>query len=213
MNSHRSGLQLHSSQDIDEPTRARISKAGAIVSADVESEGRWLVTASNDKCVRVWGLESVHERESLKVLSERYVPSSAFTRCSIMKLKEILLNISRDAPKKPTCLRLTKDGQTILVSDKFGDVHTLVQLTSSASHLVFSLTTSKDFPSPRHPNPPRCHLLNLQKSASQPARTPLSSSDTSPTSRTSSLHPTRNTSLQRTATSMYGLAGFRRLMS
>ena len=33
-----------------------------------------------------------------------------------------LWRYTRDLPKRPTSLSLTKDGQTILVSDKFGDV-------------------------------------------------------------------------------------------
>ena len=34
----------------------------------------------------------------------------------------ILKRHTRDLPKRQTSLNLTKDGQTILVSDKFGDV-------------------------------------------------------------------------------------------
>ena len=69
----------------------------------------------------------VWELDGLKLLSERYV-----------FLKEILViyemnTCIRELPKKPTSMLFTADGQTILVSDKFGDVFRQVR----SSHLYY----------------------------------------------------------------------------
>ena len=54
----------------------------------------------------------------------------------------------RDLPKRPTSLSLTKDGQTILVSDKFGDVFRW------AKHTTCPQVTSQQSSSyPLHPDP------------------------------------------------------------
>ncbi|KAI5895290.1 nucleotide-binding domain-containing protein [Schizophyllum commune H4-8] len=68
------------------------SKNGPIRVAAANKAQTHLATSSDDKRLRVW------EVESLKLLSER------------------------ELPKKATSVLFTQDGQTILVSDKFGDV-------------------------------------------------------------------------------------------
>ncbi|KAL5531395.1 hypothetical protein ACEPAG_4272 [Sanghuangporus baumii] len=70
-----------------------VQKSGEVVAAAVDGEFKYLVTATSNKIIRAWDI----------------------TELSIVSEKE--------APKKPTDVCLTRDGQTILVSDKFGDVH------------------------------------------------------------------------------------------
>ncbi|KAL5537175.1 TRM82 [Sanghuangporus sanghuang] len=70
-----------------------VQKSGEVVAAAVDGEFKYLVTATSNKIIRVWDIVE------LSIVSER------------------------EAPKKPTGVCLTSDGQTILVSDKFGDVH------------------------------------------------------------------------------------------
>ncbi|KAJ7091519.1 WD40 repeat-like protein [Mycena belliarum] len=69
-----------------------IAKAGPIRVAAVDSTGTHLATAADDKQLRLWRLDG------LTLLNER------------------------ELPKKPTELAFTRDGQTILASDKFGDI-------------------------------------------------------------------------------------------
>ncbi|RDB23684.1 tRNA (guanine-N(7)-)-methyltransferase non-catalytic subunit TRM82 [Hypsizygus marmoreus] len=68
------------------------TKSGPIRCAAVDSSGRYLATSGEDKMLKVW------EVEGLGLLSER------------------------ELPKRPTAVRFTADAQTILASDKFGDV-------------------------------------------------------------------------------------------
>ncbi|KAL5492137.1 TRM82 [Sanghuangporus weigelae] len=70
-----------------------VQKSGEVVAAAVDGEFKYLVTTTSSKVIRVWDIAE------LSIVSER------------------------EAPKKPTDVCLTSDGQTILVSDKFGDVH------------------------------------------------------------------------------------------
>ncbi|KAH8103828.1 WD40-repeat-containing domain protein [Cristinia sonorae] len=69
------------------------TKGGPIRCSAVDTKWKWLVTAGEDKKLKVWDLT-----DRLKKLSER------------------------ELPKKPTEVRITQDSETILVSDKFGDV-------------------------------------------------------------------------------------------
>ncbi|KAI0083845.1 WD40 repeat-like protein [Irpex rosettiformis] len=69
-----------------------IIKSGPIRCADVDVSFTHLVTSGEDKQLKVWRLED------LTLLNER------------------------ELPKKPTDVHFTRDGQTILVSDKFGDI-------------------------------------------------------------------------------------------
>ncbi|KAL1743252.1 FAD dependent oxidoreductase-domain-containing protein [Schizophyllum fasciatum] len=72
------------------------SKNGPIRIAAADRAQKHLATSSDDKRLRVW------EVETLKLLSER------------------------ELPKKATDVLFTQDGQTILLSDKFGDVFACV---------------------------------------------------------------------------------------
>ncbi|CAL1715501.1 unnamed protein product [Somion occarium] len=69
-----------------------IIKSGPVRCSTVDQGLSILVTAGEDKKLKVWQLEG------LKLLSER------------------------ELPKKPTNIRLTRDAKHILVSDKFGDI-------------------------------------------------------------------------------------------
>ena len=42
--------------------------------------------------------------------------------CVDVKSSDMLSHGGRELPKKPTEIRITRDSETILVSDKFGDV-------------------------------------------------------------------------------------------
>lgn len=43
----------------------------------------------------------------------------------------------RNLPKKPTQVRFTKDGQTILASDKFGDVFRYAQVSKIFTPMIY----------------------------------------------------------------------------
>ncbi|TCD69470.1 tRNA (guanine-N(7)-)-methyltransferase non-catalytic subunit trm82 [Steccherinum ochraceum] len=69
------------------------TKSGPIRCSAVDTKWKWVVAAGDDKKLRVWDIN-----DNLKMVSER------------------------ELPKKPTEIRITQDSETILVSDKFGDV-------------------------------------------------------------------------------------------
>ncbi|PAV20199.1 WD40 domain containing protein [Pyrrhoderma noxium] len=71
----------------------KIIRSGPLAGANVDQSFKYLVTITNDKTVRVW------EIHGLKIISER------------------------EAAKKPTDVCFTRDAQTVLITDKFGDVH------------------------------------------------------------------------------------------
>lgn len=65
---------------------------GPIRCAALAASGTHLATAGDDKLLKIWAVDGL-------------APLSA-----------------RELPKRPTALRFTADGQTVLVADKFGDV-------------------------------------------------------------------------------------------
>ena len=75
----------------------------------MDSSFTHLVTSGEDKQLKVWQLED------LKLLSERYVACAV--RLSLFSHSRV-----SELPKKPTDVHFSRDGLTILVSDKFGDV-------------------------------------------------------------------------------------------
>ncbi|KAF9563906.1 WD40 repeat-like protein [Agrocybe pediades] len=87
------GSVLHSTTTFPEEKKAGVLKSGPIRCAAVDRDVRYLITAGEDKMLKVWDLA-----DGLQLLSER------------------------ELPKKPTSLAFTADAQTILASDKFGDV-------------------------------------------------------------------------------------------
>ena len=111
----------------------KVFKAGAVTGADASRDGKAFVTVGSDKCVRTW---SVGEK-GLEALSER---------CVLLQFSsEVYSNNKKtctysEAPKKPTCVRLTNDGGTILVSDKFGGVHRCVSILYALTILCLRKT-------------------------------------------------------------------------
>ncbi|PBK99608.1 WD40 repeat-like protein [Armillaria gallica] len=89
-----SGKVLSSSTNFPPEEQKILLSSGPIRCAALDNEKNHLATVGDDKTLRVW---SVGNRD-LKVASER------------------------ELPKKPTSVAFTADGQTILVSDKFGDI-------------------------------------------------------------------------------------------
>ncbi|KAH8832914.1 WD40 repeat-like protein [Flagelloscypha sp. PMI_526] len=87
-----SGVLLHSTTSLDETGLAVLLKSGPIKLAVIDPLESHLMTCGEDKVLKVWSLDG------LKLLS------------------------SRELPKRPTSLIFTKDGQTIVTADKFGDV-------------------------------------------------------------------------------------------
>ena len=71
-----------------------------------------VATTADDKKLRVWKVA-----ETLELLNERY--ACALPTCLLLRSR---FCYGRELPKKPTELGFTRDGQTIVVSDKFGDV-------------------------------------------------------------------------------------------
>ncbi|KAK0189076.1 WD40 repeat-like protein [Armillaria mellea] len=89
-----SGKVLSSSTNFPPEEQKTLLNSGSIRCAVLDNEKTHLATVGDDKTLRVWNVGN----GDLKVASER------------------------ELPKKPTSVTFTADGQTILVSDKFGDI-------------------------------------------------------------------------------------------
>ncbi|KAK0501447.1 WD40 repeat-like protein [Armillaria luteobubalina] len=89
-----SGKVLSSSTNFPLEEQETLLSSGPIRCAVLDSEKIHLATVGDDKTLRVWSIGN----GDLKVASER------------------------ELPKKPTSVAFTADGQTIMVSDKFGDI-------------------------------------------------------------------------------------------
>ena len=100
---------MHSTDKFAATQRDAVLKSGPIRCADVNNGFTHLVTTEEDKQLKVWGLDG------LQVLSERYVGAA-----DVLRMR--LTIPGRELPKKPTDTHFTGDGQSILVSDKFGDI-------------------------------------------------------------------------------------------
>jgi tRNA (guanine-N(7)-)-methyltransferase subunit TRM82 len=85
--------------------------SGHVRCAAVDIPAVHLTTSGDDKVLKVWKIDG------LQLLSSRYVPPRFV---SVMSPQRI--HCARELPKKPTGIRFLRDGQTILVSDKFGDI-------------------------------------------------------------------------------------------
>ncbi|KAF8637615.1 hypothetical protein AX17_002684 [Amanita inopinata Kibby_2008] len=84
---------LHSTaHSTQDQARSTLSQSGPVRCATVDGEWAYLATSGDDKVLKVWTIDG------LKLVNQR------------------------ELPKKPTTIIFTKDAQTILVSDKFGDV-------------------------------------------------------------------------------------------
>ncbi|KAJ3008349.1 hypothetical protein NUW54_g3188 [Trametes sanguinea] len=92
LNTH-TGEVIHSTTNLDSQALEKVTKTGPLRCAAVDSTFTHAITTGDDKKLKVWQVG-----DELKLLSER------------------------DLPKKPTEIGFTRDGQTIVVSDKFGDV-------------------------------------------------------------------------------------------
>ncbi|KAK0489084.1 WD40 repeat-like protein [Armillaria novae-zelandiae] len=89
-----SGEVLSSSTAFPPEEQKTLLSSGPIRCAALDNEKIHLATVGDDKTLRVWSVRN----GDLKVASER------------------------ELPKKPTSVAFTANGQTILVSDKFGDI-------------------------------------------------------------------------------------------
>ncbi|KAI0033902.1 WD40-repeat-containing domain protein [Vararia minispora EC-137] len=85
-------LRSTAADDFDPACREAVLGSGPVRCAAVDAEFVHLVTVGDDKRMKLWKLDR------LEVLSER------------------------ELPKKPMQVLFTRDGQTVLVADKFGDV-------------------------------------------------------------------------------------------
>ncbi|KAJ7307093.1 WD40 repeat-like protein [Mycena albidolilacea] len=88
----RTGDLIITTADRQGADKDALLKSGPIRLAAVDKEGKHLVTSGDDKLLKLWQIDG------LKLLNER------------------------ELPKKPTGLAFTRDGQTILSADKFGDI-------------------------------------------------------------------------------------------
>ncbi|KDR80625.1 hypothetical protein GALMADRAFT_276855 [Galerina marginata CBS 339.88] len=86
------GAVLHSTTTIPDSEKASVLKSGPVRCAAVDHGFKYLLTSGEDKMLKLWQLDG------LQLVSER------------------------ELPKKPTSVAFTADAQTILVSDKFGDI-------------------------------------------------------------------------------------------
>ncbi|KAJ6504799.1 WD40 repeat-like protein [Mycena vitilis] len=88
----RTGELITSTTDRQGADKDSLLKSGPVRLAAIDKSAKHLVTSGDDKLLKLWQIDG------LKLLNER------------------------EAPKKPTGLAFTQDGQTILTSDKFGDI-------------------------------------------------------------------------------------------
>ncbi|KAJ6519092.1 WD40 repeat-like protein [Mycena sanguinolenta] len=88
----RTGDLIVSTTERQGADKDSLLKSGPIRLAAVDKDGKHLVTSGDDKLLKLWQIDG------LKLLNER------------------------ELPKKPTALAFTRDGQTILSADKFGDI-------------------------------------------------------------------------------------------
>ncbi|KAJ7180880.1 WD40 repeat-like protein [Mycena filopes] len=88
----RTGHLITTTADPERADKEALLKTGPVRLAAIDRSGTHLVTSGDDKLLKLWQIEG------LKLLNER------------------------ELPKKPTALAFTQDGQTILASDKFGDI-------------------------------------------------------------------------------------------
>ncbi|KAI0060716.1 WD40 repeat-like protein [Artomyces pyxidatus] len=88
----KSGELLSSTANLEGEARESVVKSGPVRCAAVDTAYQHLATAADDKHLKVWAVDG------LQLLS------------------------TRELPKKPTQIAFTRDGKTIVVADKFGDV-------------------------------------------------------------------------------------------
>ncbi|KAI0773221.1 hypothetical protein BD413DRAFT_540191 [Trametes elegans] len=89
----QTGKIIHTTTQLHDDAQGRLTKSGPIRCAAVDATFTHVIQTADDKKLKVWLVG-----EDFKLLSER------------------------ELPKKPTEIGFTRDGQTIIVSDKFGDV-------------------------------------------------------------------------------------------
>ncbi|KLO06649.1 hypothetical protein SCHPADRAFT_882612 [Schizopora paradoxa] len=86
-----------------------VVKLESVVVADICGEDReFLATITQDKTLRIWKIED------LSIVNER----------TVIKI--------------PTCLKVTKDGSTIIISDKFGDVYSFSVIPPGPTSILTS---------------------------------------------------------------------------
>ncbi|KAJ7231880.1 WD40-repeat-containing domain protein [Mycena haematopus] len=88
----RTGDLIETTTERQGAEKDSLLKSGPIRLAAIDKYAKHLVTSGDDKLLKLWQIDG------LKLLNER------------------------ELPKKPTALAFTRDGQTILSSDKFGDI-------------------------------------------------------------------------------------------
>ncbi|KAJ7140244.1 WD40 repeat-like protein [Mycena crocata] len=88
----RTGDLIATTTALEDADKAALLRSGPVRLAAIDSHRKHLVTSGDDKELKLWRIDG------LKLLNQR------------------------ELPKKPTGLAFTQDGQTILASDKFGDI-------------------------------------------------------------------------------------------
>ncbi|KAF9475213.1 WD40 repeat-like protein [Pholiota conissans] len=86
------GNVLSSTANFSEEQKERVLESGPIRCAAVDRDLKYLLTSGEDKMLKLW------EIDALKLLNER------------------------ELPKRPTAVAFTSNAETLVVSDKFGDV-------------------------------------------------------------------------------------------
>ncbi|KAI9447148.1 WD40 repeat-like protein [Russula earlei] len=109
-----SGELLRSTASPQSEKKNFVLNAGCVRCAAVDPHYTHLVTAGDDKMLKVWAIDS------LQLLSEREIP------------------------KKPTQILITRSGQTIVVADKFGDVFSYPLTSSPTTTLAAVRDTESD---------------------------------------------------------------------
>ncbi|EAU90329.1 tRNA (guanine-N7-)-methyltransferase subunit Trm82 [Coprinopsis cinerea okayama7 len=127
----KSGELQRSTARLGERDQEDISKAGPIQCVAVDPAFKYVATVGDDKLLKIWELEGGDDVGGLKLFN------------------------SRELPKKPTGLLFTKDSQTILTSDKFGDVfsYPLVYVPYTDAEIAQQKADEAKDPYASHTNP------------------------------------------------------------
>ncbi|KAF6761502.1 guanine-N7--methyltransferase subunit Trm82 [Ephemerocybe angulata] len=127
-------LQSTAQYSTEQLERDSVLKSGPIRCAVVDEAFKYLAEIGEDKMLKLWEISS---EEGLKLLN------------------------ARELPKKPTSIMFTKDSQTVLVSDKFGDVfsYSLVYTPFTTSELEEQKEAKEKDPYASHTNPSNGALI------------------------------------------------------
>ncbi|KAH6916061.1 guanine-N7--methyltransferase subunit Trm82 [Coprinopsis sp. MPI-PUGE-AT-0042] len=135
----QTGLVLRSTAALSEEQQQDVVKSGPIQVVAVDRSFRYVAAVGDDKLLKIWDTEDSEgvQAGGLKLLN------------------------SRELPKKATGILFTQNSQTILVSDKFGDVfsYPLIYVPFTSAELEQQKVDDAKDPHASHTNPSNGTLI------------------------------------------------------